>query len=197
MSKISTKAAKFGTFVSPTTGSILYIDPTHEDERHHSPLLDAEEAKEAFQRGLIEDPDGAKTVKEGEGKPFIDPNSVAAVAASRTAEGAEALAEGLGTAGGEGEGEGEGEGDKANAGAAIEGADGLESRQSTAWPDTERVLGGAQGHVQSELNDVAVGQRPIDAEAGDDDDADAPPAPPAPAGGKAAARGGRPPAQKK
>lgn len=172
MSKIKTKAAKFGTFVSPTTGSILYVDPSHSDEAHHSPEFDEAEAKVARERGLIEDyeegekPKGegeddgkAKGAGEGEEGQRINPDSLGAMAAARTAEGAADLNGAV--EGGEG-------------GVAEGGATGLESRQSTAWPDSERVLGGAHGHVQSELN-VADPAAAVDQ--GDDDDADAAPAP--------------------
>lgn len=178
MKKIQTKAAKFGTFVSPTTGNILYVDPTHPSEAHHSPEFDEAEAKIARERGLIEEyEDDAKAKDEGEddGKAKggageadegqrINPDSLGAMAAARTADGMADL---------NGEGEGEGGGDEG-------GATGLESRQSTAWPDSERVLGGAHGHVQTELNDADQGQvvlgEGVGAQ-GDDDDSDAAPAP--------------------
>lgn len=169
MSKIITKAKKFGTFVSPTTGGILYVDPKHASEAHHSPELDEAEAKVAFERGLIEDPAGA-TAAEFVDPTNLDPNGLSQVAASRTAEGAEALGQAAGAGEGEDGKEGEGKADGVG-----EGATGNESRQSTAWPDAERVLGGASGHVQSEMNDAAAGATA--AESGDDNDADAAPAP--------------------
>jgi hypothetical protein len=117
------KAAKHGTFSSPTDSQIIYVDPKHADERHHSPRLDAKEAAYAFERGLIEDPEEVYQDIHGDDDLERDPNAIAAVAVERTAEFADADA----TTGAQ--------------------ASTLESRSSTAWPDRDRVEGGADGFV--------------------------------------------------
>ena len=167
MTTIQTKAKAFGTFVSPTSGGILYVDPDHPNELHHSPKFTPAEAREAFARGLIEDPDGVATERQPE-------VPVATMGAKRGEELAHELGE--------------------DSQAAVAGT-ALDSRQTTAWPDADRVLGGAEGHVQTQLNappagnavdrvtsredaagSATEGQSGAEGE-GDDDDLDAPPAP--------------------
>lgn len=171
MDKISTKAKAFGTFVSPTTGSILYIDPDHKDEAHHSPKLTAEEAKYAFERGLIEDPADVDTTPRTE-------TTISKLGTERSEAAVGDLEDG-----------------------ALAAAPGtaLDSRQTTAWPDAGRVLGGAEGFSQPDLNAPPAGNAvdtvtsataPSGEGVGggdDDDDSDAPP-PPAPVGKPAAAK---------
>lgn len=173
MTKISTKAKAFGTFVSPTTGSILYVDPDHQDEQHHSPEFTPEEAKVAFERGLIEDPDADEvdTSRRVE-------QPISELGTSRSEELANELGE-------------DAQGTSPNTA--------LDSRQTTAWGDAGRVLGGAEGFAQPNLNAPPVGNavdlagadltnanttavtegQPAggDNAGGDDDDSDAPPAP--------------------
>lgn len=151
--KIATKAKAFGVFNSPTDGQMIYVDPNHDDEKHHSPKLTEAEAKVAFERGLIEDPADASKVDEeeeqesGEG---TDPNSIENIGAAKSEEFS-------------------GEDTKGP------GGDVVATRSTTAWPDADRVEGGAQGFTDN----VRVAETPpaptdIDTDSGD---ADAPPAP--------------------
>lgn len=162
--KIQTKAKAFGTFVSPTTGEILYVDPKNDDERHHSPVLTPAEAKEAHMRGFIEDYDTNNDAFRGavdDGRLPIDANDLRLVGAERTAEFARAEAEG------------------------SEGSGTVDSRSSTAWEDRDRVTGGVTGTNETPAETSQSGTpSEIDQESGD---ADAPPAP------ATKAKPGRPP----
>lgn len=122
MQKIQTKAKAFGTFVSPSTGGILYVDPNHDSEVHHSPTFTRAEAEEAFRRGLIEDPEDGE-MKDIDPAAALDPNAIGTVAAERTAHHAKADHE------------------------VAPQPSTLDSRQSTAWPDADRVQGGAEGYA--------------------------------------------------
>lgn len=125
--KIQTVAKAFGTFNSPDTGSILYVDPSHSDEAHHSPLLTREEARVAFERGLIEDPDGAKEATADQiDDEARDPNALATVAVERVAEVAQIDAD------------------------ASDLPSALDSRQTTAWEKPDTVLGGVEGTDDSD-----------------------------------------------
>jgi len=166
MQKIQTKAKAHGTFNSPSTGSIIYVDPDHDNESYHSPRLTDAEAKVAFERGLIEDPEKAKAADDEPGETVNDPNAIGNVAAARTAEltADNPVAEGAATS--------------------------LESRQSTAFPDMSRVAGGADGYVdgiRDKPEDTTTDQpSEIDQESGDEDAAPAPTARTTkPRGGKA------------
>lgn len=158
MKKIQVTVKAHGVFNSPHDGHIIHVDPDREEKELHSPLLTADEARVAFERGLIEDPADAKetddeteTGAEGEN---TDPNMIGKQAAERTAEFAE-------------------QDDAAGAGSGS-----LDSRSSTAWPDRERVEGPAEGFTDGVRTSDAGDDRPapseIDQDSGDDD---APPAP--------------------
>ena len=136
--KTTPKKDAHGTFVSATTGEIIYIDANHDDVRHNAPELTRAEADEAFQRGLIEDPAKANVIDESTLKEFVDPADIGSVAADRTAEFAKVDHE------------------------VSPQPSSLDSRQSTAWQDAERVQGSTEG--------FADGVRA-------DDNADAAPAP--------------------
>jgi hypothetical protein len=128
--KIKTTAKKdaHGTFVSGTTGEIIYIDAGNEDERYHSPELTRAEATEAFQRGLINDPDDATVVDEETGE-FVDTSGLGVVAAEGVAEFAKVDGE------------------------ASPLPSALDSRGSTAWADADRVTGGAEGYADGVRQD--------------------------------------------
>lgn len=130
MNKIKTKAKAFGTFNSPEDSTILYVDPNHDDKRYNSPELTAAEARLAFQMGLIEDPDGAKAVtadNTNQTDANDDPNLIGNVAAARTEDTAKIDHE------------------------VDPKPSTLDSRQSTAWSNPDKVLGGADG-VQEEAD---------------------------------------------
>lgn len=149
VTKIQTQAKGHGTFVSPTSGEILYIDKDHDEERYHSPMLTAAEAKEAHMRGLIDDPADAKEVDVSQQEPHRDQNAIGAVGAQRTAEFAQQDDEG-----------GQGSGT-------------LDSRGSTAWGDRERVEGGVDGFADGVRQKPADVNAEIDTESGDADAAPA------------------------
>lgn len=148
---IKTTAKQHGVFNSPTTGEILYVDPDHDDEKHHSPLMTAAEAKVAFERGLIDeyDPESDRVKAETTLVP-ADPNAIGTVAAKRTERFAE-------------------EDDKGGAGSGS-----LDSRSSTAWPDRARVEGGVEGANDGVPRAPVEQPADIDADSGDDDAAPAP-----------------------
>lgn len=151
--KLKTKAKAFGTFVSPDTGSIMYVDPNHDEERYHSPVLTASEAKEAHMRGFIEDPADAKKVTVTVGEIITgDDNEdntrpLGEVIAERTAEHA------------------------ADDAKISQQPSALDSRQSTAWQDADRVQGGAEGFADNRGEPMIAGRPATDL------DPDAPPAP--------------------
>jgi hypothetical protein len=153
--KIQTKAKAHGTFNSPTTGSILYVDPKHSDKQHSEPLLTLAEAKYAHERGLIEDFDETKDAEDDtKDEPERDPNALGTKAAERTEQFAQQ----------------DDEGGKAPSA--------LDSRSSTAWPDRDRVEGDAEGFTDGVRTSDAGDAAPpveVDTDSGDDD---APPAAP-------------------
>lgn len=111
------KATAFGTFASPSNRGVIYIDPNHKNEAHHSPILTELEAKSARERELIEEGDG-EAVDEN-GNAIEDTTSLSSVNQERLSEIADAADEATGSI--------------AN----------LDSVRTTAWPDADRVLGGA------------------------------------------------------
>lgn len=157
VAKIQTKAKAFGVFNSPTDSQMIYVDPKHDNEAHHSPQLTEAEAKVAFERGLIEDPSEAKAVEDDDVEvPAADPNTIENIGAQKSEE-------------------------FSTDGTAGVGGDVIMTRSTTAFPDADRVEGGAHGFADGTR--VAETSGDVDTDSGDDD---APPAPPARRGRAAA-----------
>jgi hypothetical protein len=120
--KVRVKAKAFGTFAG-RSGEIIHFNPDSDDERYHTPIINKVDLAAALERGLVEEGSDEEVDPKKQAE-FVDlTKAIGNVAAQRTAEHAEMDA-GIG-----------------------DGPSTLDSRQSTAWPDADRVLGGAEGRV--------------------------------------------------
>lgn len=143
MNFVKPKVLRFGTF-NGADGTIIHVNPDSDQVEVSSPTMTLADAKIGFERGLLDDPEKAPTTDEAPDAP-LDANSLNTFIAAETEKFAS-------------------EDEKGGTGSGT-----LDSRQSTAWPDRERVTGPAEGYTDGVRVDAD-----LDTASGDDD---APPVP--------------------